>query len=75
MNSKTTPSKTPSNPKEEESVKKEAPVQLEPAFANLGELLDAREGRRAGLSNKVSLEVAYEKGIYPYSEKMATAEL
>lgn len=74
MNSKTTPSKTSTNPKKEESVKKEEPVQLEPAFANLGELLDAREGRRSGLSNKVSLEVAYEKGIYPYSEKMATAE-
>jgi len=56
------------------SVEKSSPVQLEPSFANLGELLDAREGKREGLSNKVSLEVSYDKGLYPYREKMKAAE-
>ena len=56
--------------------KKTAPkkVELAPEFANLGELLEASNGHPKGLSNQVSLEVAHRKGVYPYREKMATAE-
>lgn len=49
---------------------KTPPVKLEPEFSDLEELLEAREGRRSGLTHKVSLEVAYEKGVYPYRTKM-----
>ncbi len=45
-------------------------IQLAPEFSDLEELLDAREGRASGLTHKVSLEVAYEKGVYPYKTKM-----
>ncbi len=48
-------------------------IKLAPEFANLSELLDSqKEGN--SLSNSVSLELAYEKGLYPYREKMGSAE-
>lgn len=47
---------------------------FEPEFANLSELLNFQGGDKKGLSNSVSLKVAYEKGVYPYQEKMPTAE-
>lgn len=46
------------------------PIKLESEFSDLDELLDAREGKPSGLSHKVSLEVAFEKGVYPYRTKM-----
>lgn len=50
-------------------------IQLSPEFSNLGELLEAQKGSdKKGLSNQVSLEVAYSKGLYPYREKMPTSE-
>jgi len=61
-----------SNKSKPQSSKKD--ITFEPEFANLSELLHAREGKKSGLSNSVSLEVAYEKGLYPYREKMATSE-
>ena len=62
--------------KKSRTKKKTAPkkVELAPEFANLGELLEASNGHPKGLSNQVSLEVAHRKGVYPYREKMATAE-
>ena len=50
--------------------KNSAPVELEPEFSDLEELLEARQGKASGLSHKVSLEVAHEKGVYPYRTKM-----
>ena len=50
------------------------PVTLPKEFADLEELLEARDGSNSGLSNKVSLEIAYEKGLFPYKEKMPTTE-
>jgi polyphosphate kinase 2 len=47
---------------------------LEPEFANLNELLEARQGGKKGLNNQVSLEIAHDKGIYPYRKKMRTPE-
>ena len=41
-------------------------VVLDPEFADLEELLAARNGSEKGLTHKVSLEVAYEKGVFPY---------
>jgi len=55
------------------STKNEA-IELSAEFANLGELLDARNGSSKGLSNQVSLEVAYQKGLYPYKDKMPSSE-
>ncbi len=46
---------------------------LDPEFADLEQLLDARNGSGT-LSNTVSLEVSYEKGHFPYREKMPSAE-
>ena len=50
------------------------PITFAPEFSNLGELLDAQNGESKSLSNKISLEVAHRKGVYPYSEKMLTSE-
>ena len=52
----------------------EKPITFAPEFSNLGELLDAQNGESKSLSNKISLEVAHRKGVYPYSEKMLTSE-
>ena len=49
-------------------------LELPIEFANLSELLDARNGSSKGLSNQVSLEVAYRKGLYPYKDKMPSSE-
>ncbi|MBK1831575.1 polyphosphate kinase 2 [Verrucomicrobiaceae bacterium R5-34] len=67
-------SKTNNSQPKDEEVKQTEKIELDPAFANLGELLEARDGSPKGLSNQASLEVAYEKGIYPYREKMKTSE-
>lgn len=45
---------------------------LEPEFADLEQLLNARNGTGT-LSNTVSLEVSHEKGLFPYREKMPSA--
>ncbi len=53
---------------------KDGKIVLPAEFANLGELLDARNGKSKGLSNQVSLEVVPRKGIYPYKNKMPASE-
>lgn len=65
----TEPSK-PAKPVAKSKGNNSPPIELEPEFSDLEELLEAREGRSSGLSHKVSLEVAHEKGIYPYKTKM-----
>ena len=51
------------------------PVNLPEEFADLEELLDARGGANSTkLSNQASLEIAYNKGLFPYKEKMPTSE-
>jgi polyphosphate kinase 2 len=52
----------------------EGTIELPAEFANLSELLDARNGSSKGLSNQVSLEVAHRKGLYPYKVKMPSSE-
>ncbi len=52
----------------------ENPIKLAPEFSNLGELLEAQKGESKSLSNKISLEVAHQKGLYPYPEKMPSSE-
>lgn len=46
---------------------------LEPEFLDLAELLHSKSGEK-GLTNKVSLEVANDKGLYPYRDKMPTRD-
>jgi len=47
---------------------------LDPEFADLAELIEARGEHLNGLSNSVSLEVAHQKGLYPYGEKMKNSD-
>ena len=65
---KTTPRK-----KRRPKSKKKPQTKLEPMFADLEELLESRRGNK-GLSNAVSLEIGYEKGLYPYRDKLPTRE-
>jgi len=45
-------------------------ITLEPAFANLDELLESRENSDfPDLSHTTSLEVAHKKSVYPYPTK------
>ena len=53
---------------------KEDSIELSTEFANLGELLEARNGSSKGLSNQVSLEIAHRKGLYPYKDKMPSSQ-
>lgn len=46
---------------------------LETEFADLSELIDSKRITK-GLTNEVTLEVNYEKGIYPYQKKLSTKE-
>lgn len=64
----------PSNPPARNGRETSKDIILSPEFADLEELLDARNGGKTGLTHKVSLEVAYEKGVYPYKTKMPTGE-
>ena len=42
-------------------------------YADLEDLLEAH-GRKGGLTHAVSLQIAHEKGDYPYAEKIATRD-
>jgi polyphosphate kinase 2 (PPK2 family) len=42
-------------------------------YGDLEELLESR-GLKKGLTNAVTLEINYEKGVYPYREKYPTNE-
>jgi polyphosphate kinase 2 len=55
------------------SKKKTESAPLDPEFLDLEELLLARSGE-GGLTNNVSLELANDKGLYPYREKLATSD-
>jgi polyphosphate kinase len=68
------PNESIKNPAKSSIKGEEARIELPEEFANLGELLDARNGTSRGLSNQVSLEVAYRKGLYPYKNKMPASE-
>ncbi len=46
---------------------------LETEFADLSELIDSTRTTK-GLTSEVSLEVSYEKGIYPYQKKLSSKE-
>ena len=62
----------------EENVVREERVPIEytldPEFEDLSELIEARGEHLNGLSNAVSLEVAHQKGLYPYGGKMKNAD-
>jgi polyphosphate kinase 2 len=49
------------------------PIEDEPEFADLAELMVARN-KPKGLSNRDTLEIGYEHGIYPYSTRISVKE-
>ena len=48
-------------------------IQLAPEFSDLAALMEARR-KPNGLSNKDTLEIGYDKGIYPYRERISVRD-